>query len=61
MMNLFFKNLQQYMNSDSEGKTSGVTLYSHNDEVKTRLQFLSSVYSNELSPLDFSKFFPNYS
>lgn len=57
VMGLFFKNLVLYMNNVAEaGTPPPCALYSHREEVKARLQFLSSIYSSELSKPDFGRF-----
>ncbi|XP_048585971.1 ubiquitin carboxyl-terminal hydrolase 34 isoform X2 [Nematostella vectensis] len=54
MMDLFFKNLVLYMEG-AQGQNKPVcSLYTHMEEVQARLHFLSSIYSSELSPPDFS-------
>ena len=55
MMELFFNNIIQYEESVAKGDITNSSLYSSVEEVQARLQFLSSVFSCELSPQDFSK------
>ncbi|PFX25818.1 Ubiquitin carboxyl-terminal hydrolase 34 [Stylophora pistillata] len=53
MMELFFNNIIQYEESVARGDNTNASLYSSVEEVQARLQFLSSVFSCELSPQDF--------
>ncbi|CAH3140586.1 unnamed protein product [Pocillopora meandrina] len=53
MMELFFNNIIQYEESVAKGDITNSSLYSSVEEVQARLQFLSSVFSCELSPQDF--------
>lgn len=55
MMELFFNNITHYVESVAKGDVSSNSLYSPVEEVQARLQFLSSVFSCELSQQDFSK------
>ncbi|EDO36755.1 predicted protein, partial [Nematostella vectensis] len=54
MMDLFFKNLVLYMEGAQSQNKPVCSLYTHMEEVQARLHFLSSIYSSELSPPDFS-------
>lgn len=57
MMKLYFENLVQYCQQKREmGGTSCESFFNHYEEVQARLQFLTSVYSTELSPQKFSKY-----
>ena len=53
MMKLFFENLVYYC---QQRTISPEMFYNHYEEVQARLQFLTSVYSTELSPSKFSEF-----
>ena len=57
MMDLFFANLVLYMESISSDVKRKNALYTCTDEVQGRLQFLSSLFSTDLSSADFSKCF----
>ncbi|KAL9953976.1 hypothetical protein ACROYT_G041461 [Oculina patagonica] len=53
MMELFFNNITHYVESVARGDVSSNSLYSPVEEVQARLQYLSSVFSCELSQQDF--------
>ena len=55
MMELFFNNVTHYVESVARGDTTSNSLYSPIEEIQARLQYLSSVFSCELSHQDFSK------
>jgi len=55
MMDLFFNNITHFMESLRRGEVTNNSLYSPVEEVQARLQYLSSVFSCELSHQDFSK------
>lgn len=55
MMELFFNNVTHYVESIARGDTTSNSLYSPIEEIQARLQYLSSVFSCELSHQDFSK------
>lgn len=55
MMELFFNNITHCVETVAEGDVTSTSLYSPIEEVQARLQFLSSVFSCELSQQDFSK------
>ena len=62
MMELFFKNIVHYVESSAKGdQAASNSLYSPMEEVQARLQFLSSIFSNDLSQQDFSEFVSHYS
>ena len=56
MMELFFNNITHCVETVARGEITSSSLYSPLEEVQARLQFLSSVFSCELSQQDFSKF-----
>lgn len=56
MMELFFNNITQFVESLRRGDAISNSPYSPVEEVQARLQYLSSVFSCELSQQDFSKF-----
>lgn len=53
MMELFFNNITHCVETVAQGDVTGSSLYSPIEEVQARLQFLSSVFSCELSQQDF--------
>lgn len=55
MMKLYFENLVQYCQQREIGGRANESFFNHYEEVQARLQFLTSVYSTELSPQKFSK------
>ena len=55
MMELFFSNVTQFVESLHKANVTSNSLYSPIEEIQARLQFLSSVFSCELSQQDFSK------
>ena len=55
MMKLYFENLVQYCQQRETAGTGNESFFNHYEEVQSRLQFLTSVYSTELSPQKFSK------
>ena len=56
MMELFFNNIVHFVESLCKEDVECNSLYSPLEEVQARLQFLSSVFSCELSQQDFSEF-----
>ena len=56
MMELFFNNITHCVETVAQGDVTSSSLYSPIEEVQARLQFLSSVFSCELSQQDFSKY-----
>lgn len=56
MMELFFDNVTHFVESLHRGDVASHSLYSPMEEVQARLQYLSSVFSCELSQQDFSEF-----
>lgn len=60
MMELFFNNITHCVETVAQGDVTGSSLYSPIEEVQARLQFLSSVFSCELSQQDFSKYIVLY-
>ena len=55
MMKLYFENLVQYCQQREKAGGANESFFNHYEEVHARLQFLTSVYSTELSPQKFSK------
>ena len=55
MMKLYFDNLAQYCQGRRGNTKPKESFFNHYEEVQARLQFLTSVYSNDLSPAKFSK------
>ena len=55
MMKLYFENLVQYCQQRETADSGNESFFNHYEEVQSRLQFLTSVYSTELSPQKFSK------
>jgi hypothetical protein len=55
MMKLYFENLVQYCQQRENAGGANESFFNHYEEVNARLQFLTSVYSTELSPHKFSK------
>lgn len=55
MMELFFSNVTQFVESLDKDNITSNSLYSSVEEIQARLQFLSSVFSCELSQQDLSK------
>lgn len=55
MMKLYFENLVQYCQQKETAGTGNEPFFQHYEEVQSRLQFLTSIYSTELSPPKFSK------
>ena len=55
MMELFFDNIMHFVESLHGSDVNSNSLYSPVEEVQARLQYLSSVFSCELSQQDFSK------
>ncbi|CAB3983712.1 Ubiquitin carboxyl-terminal hydrolase 34 [Paramuricea clavata] len=53
MMKLYFENLVQYCQQREIGGRANESFFNHYEEVQARLQFLTSVYSTELSPQKF--------
>ena len=56
MMELFFNNIVHFVESLCKEDVECSSLYSPLEKVQARLQFLSSVFSCELSQQDFSEF-----
>ena len=58
MMNIFFSNLKAYVDAWQAAISSGennVPVYQREQQILARLDFLTALYSNELSPDHFRK------
>lgn len=59
MMNIFFSNLEDYVDAWQEAVTEGddnTAVFQREQQILARLDFLTALYSNELSPDHFRKY-----